>query len=264
MNDFFSSTAVHYRHSPAETRRFGLSVGRLVAPAASDPATSLSLTLELLTSAAEDMVVLRYPSDRVTWFAQLRTTGRDLIHADSMIYFDRDLTRGVPELPPGWPPTGFRLVGKHEVDVDALLSLVPAIFDRLGNHYVANPILDHGAALEGYQEWVRHSLTHDEVVCVVDADHYPLGFLTLTTGSPRAELLLGGIVPRARRQGAFGAVFAMAARVAGESGSAVVGGPTHLHNVATQRAFWGAGYRPAAGVTTVHALRPGLITPGRQ
>ncbi len=263
MSDLFDDTEVDYAHSEVESRRFGRSVARLTVPFAADLDASLPRVMELLASSVDDVVIMRYPSSQATWFATLLGTGRDLLYADAMVYFERALAESVPEFPDGWDAPDLRLAEGHEVDAEALVGVIPQIFDQFVNHYRANPMFDPDAAVAGYQEWVQNSLRRDRVVCVIDERSGPQGFLALNVDAPRAELLIGGVAPPVRRRQAFTAILLRAARVAREAGCTSVVGPTHVQNVATQRVFGAAGYLPVASVTTVHAVRPGLLSPRR-
>ena len=181
-----------------------------------------------------------------------------------MVYFERELTGPASDDEDVEPPPDLRLVDGRAVDSVALLELVPQIFGESISHYRANPLFDKDAALSGYQEWVSASLSGDRVVCIADALLRPLGFLTLTTAGQRAELLLGGVAAVARRRGGFTAAFTKAAQIARAAGCDSVVGPTHVANVGTQRAFFAAGFRPVAATTTVHAVRPGLLSRDRE
>lgn len=256
MSSLFGDDA-EYRHSISESGRFGLSVGRIDVPFSASADTSLTRVRELIAgaAAAEDVIVLRYPSAWVRWPAELHSCGRDLIHADALIHFELGLEA---PLPGRTAPSGLRVLEADDLDVGKLEELVPEIFRDHTNHYLANPLFDPSAVIAGYQEWVRLSLARDRAVVLLDAGE-PAGFLTFSAEGPRAELSLGGVLPKARRRGAFTALMVEAGRSAATAGCRSVGGPTHVQNVGTQRAFTAAGYRPAHAFNTMHAVRAGLL-----
>lgn len=260
MGDLFADTEVHYEHSPLESRRFGMSVGRLNVPFESDPDDSFPRVRDLLAASRDEVVVLRYPSERVAWFAELLQVGRDLLYADSMLYFERDLSGPPPEFS-GWSPEpGVSLVDGHDVDLSALVDLLPSIFTTSYSHYMANPLFDRRATMAGYQEWLHASIQRDQVVCLVGRSHEPLGFATVTTEQSRAVLPFGGLAKAARKKGAFSALITRAVQIAHGAGCASAVGPTHIQNIATQRALVVAGFRPLAAVNTVHVVRTGLLS----
>ncbi len=263
MTDLFADSHVEYVHSEVESLRFDISVGRITVPFASDPVTSLHEVRELLSSSEDDVVVLRYPSERVTWSAALRSAGRDLIHADAMVHCEQGLVDSLPSLPMGWPREDLHLVSGQDVDSASLDALVPVIFDGYTNHYSSNPLFNPRDVVAGYQEWVLTSLRREHVVCIVDHAGDPLGFVTFSAEDGRGDLHLGGITPRLRRQGAYTALLAQAGRLAAAAGCSSAGGPTQVQNVATQRVLAAAGYQPRAATNTMHAVRPGLLSSRR-
>jgi len=259
VTNLFTGTDVTYRHSEPESRRFGLAVARMDVQFASDPVASLETVREQLDASRDDVIVLRYPSERVGWFASLRDGGWDVLHAGSLVHFERSLTEPLPPLPPGWPRPDLRLVGGDEVDQAALELLVLEVFARHESHYLANPLFDRPAVLAGYQEWVVRSLHTERVACVVASDGRPQGFLAFTCAPERSDQLIGGVAQAAQRQHVFHALFVEVARLAAEAGSLSVGGPTAVHNVATQRVYASAGYHARWASETVHLIRPGLL-----
>lgn len=263
MSDLLDGTAVSYAPSEVESRRFGVSVGRLVAPFDAEPTAALGDVRDALESAEEDVVVLRYPSAHVRWFADLLPIERDLIHADSMVHCEQRLA-DLPALPAGWPRDDLTLLSGDEVrdrvDLAALERLVPVVFEGYTNHYMANPLFDPQDVVAGYQEWIRTSLRQDHVVCVLDPAGDPQGFVTVGVGGTRGDLMLGGVAPAARRRHAYTALLITGGRVARDAGCELAGGPTQVQNVATQRVLAAAGYRPTYGISTVHAVRKGLLS----
>ena len=71
MSDLFTDSEVGYEHSLIESRRFGVSVGRLTVPFATGPDLALAEVREILAATPDDVVIVRYPSVRTAWFAEL-------------------------------------------------------------------------------------------------------------------------------------------------------------------------------------------------
>lgn len=249
---------VTYRHSDVESRRFGRPVGRIEVAHSAQPDAALSEVLDLLAISDDDVVILRYPTEHVTWSAALRRAGRDLVHADVLTTWRLNLARAVPEPPAGWPPEGTAVLPAAEVPRAHLERLVVEVFDQFSNHYAANPLFDASDVVAGYVEWVVRSVEMEHAFCVV-APEGPVGFVTFATQGRRAVIHLGGFVARARLTRGPVGLFAHVAQVATAAGcrSAVL--PTQAHNQPMQRLLVGSGYVPTSSTSTVHAVRRGLL-----
>lgn len=264
MSDYLRDREPSFRDSPAESRRFGMSVARITVPEAVESDSALAWTRERLTSAPYDLVILRYPARHVTWAAALLDIGRDIVHADSLVYFTRLLTTG-PTIPPldltsyagSWSAARDR-----DVDPDALGDLVHSVFLDFSNHYAANPLLDQGAVLAGYREWVSASVRNDRVLCVND-EVGPVAFITWSDEGPVCQLHIGGVHPRAQGRGLFGAVLLGAAAAAQRAGCSELDSPTQVQNIRQLAVSWRIGLRAGGACNTVHVVRRGLLSPRR-
>ncbi|MEL6178407.1 MAG: hypothetical protein AAFS10_05610, partial [Myxococcota bacterium] len=158
--------------STYDSDRFGLSIGRLELGAV-DARHTPDAIRGLLRACPHELVILRYPSAQVNWFARLLDPSYTLIQADTLLYWSRPLcaTDATPEL---------TLPVYEASDMGQLATLVRSIFVAYTNHYAANPDLPTSNAIEGYVEWAQSWAMHPDRSCLlVGLTDQPLGMVTV-------------------------------------------------------------------------------------
>jgi ribosomal protein S18 acetylase RimI-like enzyme len=235
--------------SPLESARFGCSVERLTVSAAAR--FPLSSVREAVLGSDADVVVLRYPAERVGWFAELAALGRTAVFADCLLYWRLRAGRGRgPE-----PSPDLRAAGP--CDPEDVRELVAGIFAAYGNHYRANPLFGAAEALAGYQEWALAAAERGDCLTLRDrVSGDVLGLATLEDTGPRTEILLAGVVPEARGRGVYARLLGAVEERALARGAAEVVISTQGHNTRVQRAWARHGFEPVQAVLTVHLIRP--------
>lgn len=248
--------------SAAESARFGLTVSRVVVGADTEDVAAAAAALEtVLRDAAEDLVVVRYPSQWARLGAAAAASGRAILPADVLMYWEipaAALRTDAPAL----AAQDLRLIVPGRADdeiVGALRTVVADSFRGYGNHYTANPALDPELALAGYLEWAETSLRRNPSdVVLLARGGTPAGIATLE-GSPDGrdlEILLAGMTGALQGQGLYAHLLAGIAEEAAARGFERVIISTQAHNVRAQRAWVRAGFKPFAAVTTLHAVAP--------
>lgn len=240
--------------APDETRRFGVSVSRLVVPQRASP-PSLSEVLKLVDSDTSDVVLLRYPADHVDWFAQLLGRGRDVLFADTLVYWRLTLPsrRSLP------PVDGVRVEKVSTLPEGVLNGLIGQIFMGYSNHYTANPVFDRHKVLEGYQQWARRSVAQSGPV-VLSVDGQPVGLATTQQDQDAMEILLAGVVAEHQNRGLYAHLLAGVEDLAGRGNAAQLVISTQGHNLRVQRAWARYGFEPVAAMVTLHLIREGMLT----
>lgn len=236
-----------------ETRRFGVSVSRLIVPQRAAP-TSLSEVLELLDTDTSDVVLLRYPADRVDWFAQLLGRGRDVLLADTLVYWRLALPSSRSLL----SVDGVRVEQVSSIPEDALNGLIKQIFMGYRNHYSANPLFDRRKALEGYQQWARRSVAQSDPV-VLSVDGQPVGLATTKQEENGIEILLAGVAAEHQSRGLYAHLLAGVEDLAERRNAAQLVISTQGHNLNVQRAWARYGFEPVAAMVTLHLIREGML-----
>lgn len=244
--------------SQVESDRFGVSLARVTVGRRVVDGEETWRRLALHCDRPEDVLVVRWPSALVGCSAVLAASGRVVLPADTLTYWDTaasDLARQpvAPDAP--------RVVRADQVDPAGLHAAVADVFAGYVNHYAANPLLDRALALEGYVDWVARTLhaQPDAGAVLVDGDRV-LGFGTWTlVPGDHGEFLLGGMRAEARGRGWYGLLLVETARAALAAGVPTVLISTQGSNVGVQRAWARLGLRPRADFTTAHLVRAGLL-----
>jgi ribosomal protein S18 acetylase RimI-like enzyme len=274
--------------APFDSARFGRPVERLTVPAGSGP--SFEPVREAVLGSAADVIVLRYPAGHVGWFAELTSLGRTAVLADSLAYWRLRAGRGRaprprPDLLAGGPLPPAAVPGP-----------VSDIFAAYRSHYVANPLFDAAAALEGYREWAVRSAASGGCVALRERDadgaraamrpapsgdgngdesrdgdeggngdggeddgSGVLALATLSEDDGATEILLAGVVSRARGQGLYAHLLAAVEERTLARGGREVVISTQGHNTGVQRAWARYGFEPVHTFLTVHLVRSRLL-----
>lgn len=256
-----AGAGVSVSDSPLEQRRFGVTVGRVVVGNDTPPATTAAALAEALHGASHDVLVVRWPSERVALAATVASSGRIVLPADVLTYWEvaaEDLARVA--LRDGGALRVDRGSDRAADGIESLVSVVESSFAAYGNHYTANPAFDPELALAGYVEWARTAFErHPDDACFLIDGATPIGVATLSEDRERGDLEveLAGLVPGSQGRGLYGHLLRAVGDEALRRGLGRVIISTQAHNVRVQRAWAGLGLRPFAAVTTAHAVRPG-------
>ncbi|MCO6008570.1 hypothetical protein NE236_26710 [Actinoallomurus purpureus] len=247
--------------SPCESSRFGIKVDRVSVSATS--AATLDDVLDALHASTADVVILRYPADRMRWFAALTELDRIAIIADNLVGWR--LVTGKGRRPPP-PPRGLEIV--DTVTAGAMDAMVADAFRDYSNHYLANPLFDSELALAGYQEWARREI-RSGVVALRNTGYNEdgptmLGFLTYGDASGVAEFALGGMISGAQGAGLYAHLLGGMEGRAEARGLGGVVCTTQSSNVRVQRRWADYGFEPVLSIFTVHLLRRGLLGTGKE
>ncbi|MCO6008551.1 hypothetical protein NE236_26615 [Actinoallomurus purpureus] len=242
--------------SPYDSARFGIAVDRISVSAAS--AATLEDVLDAINASTADVVVLRYPADRMSWFAVLTELDRTAIVGDNLVGWK--LATGQGRRPPPLP-RGLEIV--DSVSAAEMDAMIVGAFRDYDNHYLANPLLDPALVLAGYQEWARREITSGVVAIrnseSRDRESGMLGFVTYGAASGVAEIALGGVVSGAQNAGLYLHLLAGMEDRAASRGIESVVISTQSRNVRVQRRWADYGFKPVLSIFTVHLIRRGLL-----
>jgi RimJ/RimL family protein N-acetyltransferase len=246
--------------SPVETARFGRSIARV---SIGSGALDVDDLLREIDRVEADVVFVRYDASQIALGGVLARSSWTLIPAGTLVYWDKAAAAEPTMYDAG--PTVEVIAAEAIASEDlsqVVRSVVAASFADYTNHYAANPLLDRGAALEGYKDWAVRSLSSPRgVVLVMTLQDEPIGVATLeesATGE-HLEVLLAGLVPSAQGRHLYGALLSGCERAALRRGASRLVISTQSHNVRVQRAWARHGLRPIGAIETVHLVRPGLL-----
>lgn len=259
----FAGDTLVVTDSPQETERFGLSVARATVPFGADRRAALVGVGTALRESAADLVVLRYPAAYADWFAALRTARRDLVFADTLVYWRLPLA-DLRATEPGRLPDGLGVQADPTIDPAELDRLVDDIFGDYANHYRANPLLDGASARAGYCEWAARSVAEDHCVTLAGPGSGVVGIATVEVTPGTAEILLAGIRSTHQGRGLYRHLLVGCVDLALTQGAEQLVISTQGHNTGVQRAWARFGFEPVGTAVTVHAVRRGLLEAGAQ
>ncbi|MGJ3510083.1 GNAT family N-acetyltransferase [Enemella sp. A6] len=248
-----SGSGVTLSDSPYETNRFGRTFARIVVGHDADESVAGELT-SLIDGCEAEIIVVRYPAGLARLGAVLAKSGRGVLPADTLVYWEvpaadaeaagaDGLTTSVDDTP--------------SAETSAVLRrVVEASFAGYGNHYTANPDLDPELALAGYLEWAaRAYATNPRNVVLLRHRDEVVGAATLTSDGDDLEIELAGLVPAAQGQGWYADLLTAVRAEAVKRGLGRVIISTQAANVRVQRAWARAGFKPFAAVNTCHLIR---------
>jgi GNAT superfamily N-acetyltransferase len=237
--------------SPIESSRFGLRVGRcnLDAP----------IHLDTLSSACAgyDLVVLRCPADVVTMPAHLtRLSGFVAFTADHLCVWEWQ-GQQAPRVP---APVGWRI--DRPGGRDEVADLIRASFAGYRSHYLANPLIDPAAALDGYCDWAVRLADEPGAGVVLRHDAgAAMGIALVDWSGDLPDVRLAGMHPSVQARGLYAVLLGAVIAQSLERGLHGVQISTQSNNVRVMRAWTRMGFVPTATLATYHLTRAELLHP---
>ena len=241
--------------SEQDSRRFGITIIRGVLERPVGDATRLADEVVTMTG---DLAIVRVPAGDVALPLALVARGLTPIHADTLVYYERDACLPVRHI-----TRDPSLLIEHagESDRATLSTLATVVFGTYRSHYHANPRLDPKAIAEGYGEWATSCLidslspeqTKRETWVVRQGDAI-IAFATcaLDERSKSTEILLNAVEPSHARQGIYGSLLRHLVDSYHQQGWAAVRISTQVWNYTVQRAWAREGFLLTHAFDTYH------------
>lgn len=261
--------------SVVESERFGLKTSRVhVGPRTS---CSVSELAQAIRADDADLVILRYPADRLDWYATLvRETGYRVIFSESLLLQTVDLPGPVAEREPEGRIT-FRSLGDEAATAQGAQAwrvvddIVAGAFAGHRPHYRSNPYIPVVPLADIYGEWLRSMAeTPEGRVLLWCLDGEPAGVIgfdwfEVADGQRQAEIKFWApnraLTKRRRR-------YFEAARAITESHDLLEGDGVgrsasviQTHNLWPIRTMLRMGYKPELVVITLHLVHPRVDRP---
>jgi GNAT superfamily N-acetyltransferase len=256
-----SGNEFHFRASPLESARFDVTIGRLTVGWDCDESKAAEFVARVLSSADEELIIGRWPSRMLRLGAVAAKSGRAVLHADALVYWE-----AAPEVvlkATDATPDPTIHVGQGSPDpetrVEAVRMIVEDAFQAYGSHYLANPDLAADGALAGYVEWAERTMQdRPGDVLLMRVDGQPVGVATLICDRDMndLEIELAGLVRAVQGKGLYSRLLRECARQAEARGSRRLLISTQVQNIRVQRLWSRAGMVPFASFDTIHATTP--------
>lgn len=186
--------------SDVESHRFGLQIARCT-----DPAVDLALLAEQIVEQRLDLVILRLPATDLTRPSALARLGLPVIHADTLVYFETDLSllAASTAIDPA-----LQISAAEAADTEALGGLAALCFSGYRSHYAANPLLDPQLVEAGYADWAVRLAQEPGQVWLARREGAIIGFICCRDQPDKnsAEIVLNGVDPQHAGRGMYGAL----------------------------------------------------------
>jgi len=237
----------HIEASPVESCAFGIRVGRLDYGIGTDWG-SVDVTRDLIAG-EEDLVILRYPADRLAITRDLAASGLRFLTADMLLYYHRDTVTTAPH-------EGITFRRLTRADTGLADDLIADVFTGYHNHYLANPLTSGIDLIAAYQEWTQASLEHpSRAVFAAASQRRPdAGMCMVELAGTTAEILLAGLRPTERGGGLYQALTMRAIEWAASQGATDVVSSTQPWNIVGLRTWTKLGFLPELALTTMHVM----------
>ena len=254
--DALAGDTLDVRPSPLESRRFGMTISRLVVGWYADEKHARPDLGDALAGLDDDLIIARWPTHMLSLATVAAASGRRTIGADVLVYWEAPPDHVLGRAPA--PTHDLAVVAASEVGdpAEVVADVVRDSFARYGSHYRASPELDQEFALAGYAEWALSALSRDpDDVLVLRRQGRSLGVATLHEGREGRDLEveLAGLRREAQGMGWYRYLLSECARIAARRGRDRLVISTQAHNVRVQRAWARSGLVPFAAFTTAHA-----------
>lgn len=244
--------------APLESQVTGLSVARM--SLVEHPEADGSAIARAIEESPFDVVIIRVPASDVGFGEGLQESHLISWQADTLLYFELS---GV--VAANHPTSSLNRAAV--ADRPRVVTLVSSVFAGYANHYVSNPLLKCISVPAAYADWAVAALDRvDQRVFIWNSeDNGDAGVCVVEcTGPGRAEILLAGVVPAARRQGVYVRMIREVSSTLHAEGVSKISISTQASNIGVMRAWCRLGFLPTQALNTLHVVKPHLMSPPPQ
>ncbi len=184
------------RYSKLESQRFGKEIFR-----GDLDVLDMDLLKEFYKQNDPDILIFRIPVAEQYKMHQLNGLGKEVINADTLVYYLADLSRTVYSDVRNEDLTFVNGDASHK---DVFEELINKVFSDYKNHYFSNPLLDRKKIAEGYAEWAVNTLNSpDNFHLLALLNNIPVGFLIYSYNTEYADIILNGVLPEYQSKGVY-------------------------------------------------------------
>jgi ribosomal protein S18 acetylase RimI-like enzyme len=254
------------QESTEDSDRFGI---RIFRGTINDHIENPSRLVDDIIRSEADLVVFRVPAGDVTLPVALANHGVSPIHADTLVYYERDAKLPATQLSSNLP-LEFHLA--NEADRSSLSNLATLAFGSYRSHYHANPELDPATIAAGYGEWAasciagslseqQNPLGNHRETWTVRFERKIIAFATcvLNNQEKSAEILLNAVDPHYSGQGVYSSLLRRVVDVYHQRDMTCIRISTQVWNYTVQRTWVRQGFLLTRAYDTYHLhLRLGI------
>lgn len=209
-----------------------------------------------------DLVVLRLPAGEVSLPIELARRRLMLIHADTLVYYERNARLPARQLPGNPSDLIQEAVAADQPEIEELAKIV---FRQYRSHYHAHPKLDPEAIAAGYAEWASSCISEslngnggqphiDRKTWVVRNDRKIIAFATCMNDEVdgSVEILLNAVDPRHSGRGVYGSLLRHTVDFYRQCNLERIRISTQVWNYTVQRAWVREGFLLTQAYDTYH------------
>ncbi|MDR3680983.1 MAG: GNAT family N-acetyltransferase [Flavipsychrobacter sp.] len=184
------------RYSELESQRFGKEIFR-----GNLDVLDIDLLKDFYKQNNPDILIFRIPVAEQYKMHLLNGLGKDVINADTLVYYQTDLTKTTYN---DVRNKDLVFINGNASHKGAFEELINQVFYNYQNHYFSNPLLDRKKIAEGYAEWAVNTLnSSDNLHLLALSDNIPIGFLTCSYNTEYADIILNGVLPEYQSKGVY-------------------------------------------------------------
>ena len=233
------------KYSGLESKRFNLEVFR-----GSMDAFDIDFLREFYSLNNPDILIFRVPVGDQHKLHQLNTLGKDVVNADTLVYYQVDLNK-TEYKPAKNKDLVFKVADSSHKNI--FQDLVPKIFHNYTTHYLSNPLLDPRKITEGYMEWAINSIdAPDNLHLLIYLQDKPVAFITCCNDATSAEIILNGVLPEYQSQGIYTDVLRYVKAHYHQMGIPLLKISTQIQNFAVQKVWNREGLVLNSAYVTIH------------
>lgn len=237
--------------SAADSARFDLRVirGRI------DAGQNAEILLRAIRDLEADVAIVRCPAGDIVFPQQLRASGFDPIHADTLVYYSRTLDR--ESFRTQKHTTAYQVELASPAEKSRIASIAAESFADYRSHYSVNPLFDRKKVLSGYVEWAQSFLLSEDAnkeTWVVRESGETQGFATCLIDRELAsiEIVLNAVSPPFMGRGLYGSLLRAIVEQYAARGLNRIVISTQVWNYVVQRAWVRAGFLLDSAFDTYH------------
>lgn len=233
--------------APLESARFGMRAFR-----ATLQQIDVAKLFDELVDEGVDLAILRVPSREAHAIRSLAHYGLDPIHADTLVSYECDLRKHAPTFP---ATRGFSIDIAKDSDRAAIADLVTRVFTGYPTHYLANPLLDREAVVQGYLQWALSHLHGEGLTAWVarkDGRVASIACSAFDASTGICQGVLHGVDPDFARCGIYTALIRHTQQHFREQGFSRLGIQTQAWNMPVQRVWVREGFTLTDVFETFH------------
>jgi GNAT superfamily N-acetyltransferase len=232
------------KYSELESQRFGKEIFR-----GNFDVLNISTLQDFYTMNDPDILIFRIPVSEQYKMHQLSELNKDIINADTLVYYQVDVKKAVLNYTEKNDLTIINGSNSSEV----FENMIKKIFYNYQNHYYSNPLINREKIAEGYAEWAVNTINsgqnHNLLAFI---NNIPVGFLTCSYNNDYADIILNGVLPEYQNRGIYTEMIRHVKNYLYELKVPILKISTQIQNIGVQKVWNREGFVLKSAYVTIH------------